>query len=114
MCEGGERELASASDEATNTFLSSTFNASEVWLGGYREDVNNETSWKWTDKKWGFKKWGFTSWAQGEPKKQEAIVTNYGQRGKWDDQNRDSLHSFICQMSKKGLQFAIKIIKSIV
>ena len=103
-CEQGETELASASDEATNNFLSTTFGNSQegqAWLGGYR-DVTNATSWKWTDKKWGSKKWGFTNWAPGEPKNQSVLVTNYIKSGQWDDQEKDNVHNFICQMHKRG------------
>ena len=101
-------ELASAYDESTNSFLKTNFGASEAWLGGYRDDVSNETSWRWADKKWGSKTWRFTNWAPGEPKNQEALVTNYKKAGQWDDQEKDSLHSFICQMSKTGFLFLKK------
>ena len=104
-CEQGETELASASDEATNNFLSTTFGKTEAghaWLGGYREVVTNTSSWKWTDKKWGPKNWGFTNWAPGEPKNDSYLVTNYIKSGQWDDQEKDTENNFICQMSKKG------------
>ena len=100
-CGVEDMELASAPDKATNSFLSTNFSSSNVtWLGGYRDDVNNKTGWKWIDKK---AEWGFTSWYPGEPNKNEVLATNYLKPGLWDDQKKERKHFYFCQHLVKGL-----------
>ena len=59
-------------------------------------------------------KWEYESWGEGEPKSKDdqeiAIAINFKKLGYWEDQERKSKNSFICQFHMTGLYFLQSVI----
>ena len=86
--------LASVGDEATNMFLSMMTSGEEAWIGGQQDDVG---VWSWSDGR----NFNFTAWATNQPNNgggnQKFISTNFGEDGKWNDNNGNSDLQSVCQ-----------------
>ena len=86
--------LASVGNDATNMFLSMMTSGEEAWIGGQQDDVG---VWSWSDGR----NFNFTAWATNQPNNgggnQKFISTNFGEDGKWNDNNGNSIRPSICQ-----------------
>ena len=102
MISPGAGELASVSDWATNSFLT-TLTTHRAWIGGYKD----QNQWKWSDKT----VWNFENWAPNQPDNtfgnEGSLVFNWRAwdphgKGKWNDANSVNPKEFICQYQGQG------------
>ena len=86
--------LASVGDDATNMFLSTLTSGEQAWIGGQQDSVG---VWSWSDGR----NFNFTAWATNQPNNgggnQKFISTNFGEDGKWNDNNGNSDLQSVCQ-----------------
>ena len=92
FCQGENSALASISNSAINSFLT-TLTKKTSWIGGYR----NGSTWRWIDGS----SWGYTNWSKGNPNNaggvQDKTTFNWGGVGKWDDNGETKKIPFICR-----------------
>ena len=85
-------------DQETNEFISA-ISESTTWIGGFREDDNEEV-WYWTDgETWSFDNWGDGQPDNGNPNSydQKFVSINYPSgSGFWDDVH-NLTYPYICQ-----------------
>ena len=95
-------ELASVSDWATNSFLT-TLTTHRAWIGGYKD----QSQWKWSDKT----VWNFENWAPNQPDNtwnvEDSLVFNFATNrygtGQWNDAKGLDAKEFICQYQGEGI-----------
>ena len=95
-------DLASVPDVKINKLLKRISEEPILWIGGYKKTKDPET-WAWSDDTPWSSTWD--SWAEGMPNnnggKQNYMVTNFGDAGKWDDDDEEQRRGFICQYRRE-------------
>ncbi|XP_064597162.1 LOW QUALITY PROTEIN: macrophage mannose receptor 1-like [Liolophura sinensis] len=102
---GSGYEIASVSNDQEQAFLTSLLGGwnTSLWIG--LNDLKHENQFSWVDNSEN----SYFNWAKGEPSgrmygfQQEDCVHMYAidyHAGKWNDENCDLLHGYICQVYK--------------